>query len=110
MKYLLALNLLIFSSPLFADEESSSESFLLHLEIGKISAPLSFYREDWNPKEKIPLKFLGIPVEEKNLVVNLDEAIRASRKEQDSIRSQNGWLTESNSSISTDEFCEAVKD
>jgi hypothetical protein len=76
MKYLLALNLVIFSSLLFANEEKSSESSLLYFELEEISAPLSFYTEDWNPKEKLPLKLSGIRVEEKDFVVDLDEAIK----------------------------------
>jgi len=114
MKYLLALNLIVFSSPLFTDEESSSESSLLYFELGEISAPLSFYTENWNPKEKLPLKLPGIRVEEKDLVVDLDEAIRKSREEQDLLRSQNSWLPDSNPWYppieSKEEFYEKIGD
>lgn len=115
MKHLLvALKLVVFSSYLFADEESSSESSLLYFELGEISAPLSFYTENWNPKEKLPLKLPGIRVEEKDLVVDLDEAIRKSREEQDLLRSQNSWLSDSNPWIppieSKEEFYEEIGD
>ena len=82
--------------------------------IGEISVPLSFYTENWDPKEKLPLKLPGIRVEEKDLVVNLDEAIKKSRENQDLLRSQNSWLFDSNpwlSSIeSKEEFYEEIKD
>jgi hypothetical protein len=116
MKHLLvALKLVVFSSHLFAaEEESSSESSLLYFELGEISAPLSFYTENWNPKEKLPLKLPGIRVEEKDLVVDLDEAIRKSREEQDLLRSQNSWLSDSNLWIppieSKEEFYEEIGD
>ena len=70
-----------------------SYSYDKYFELGEISAPLSFYTENWNPKEKLPLKLPGIRVEEKNLVVDLDEAIRKSREEQDLLRSQKKSFT-----------------
>lgn len=113
MKCLLILTLVVFSHSLFADEEKPSESALLYFELGEISAPLSFYTDNWNPKEKLPLKLPGICVEEKNLVINLDEAIKRSREEQDLLRSQNSWLSELNPWIpnreSQEEFYEEFK-
>ena len=98
MKYRLAIfcSMLIFSQ-LVAEEGEASHA--LYFELGEISAPLSFYTENWDPKEKLPLKLRGIRVEEKNLIIDLDKAIKASREEQDLARSQNSWLSDSNSWI-----------
>ena len=90
----LALYSMLLFSQLVAEEETS-ESFMIYLELGELSAPLSFYTENWDPKEKFPLEHLGIPVEEKNLI-DLDKAIKASREKQDLLRSQTSWLFESN--------------
>ncbi len=110
MKYLLlVLELTIVSFSLFAEQEKSSESSTIYFELGEISAPLSFYTDHWNPKEKLPLKLPGIRVEEKDLV-DLDKAIKESIEAQDLLRSQNSSLFISNSwtlSIeSKEELCE----
>ena len=98
MKYRrLILYSTLICSQLIAEEEESSDT--LYFELGEISVPLSFYTENWDPKEKLPLKLPGIRVEEKDLVVDLDKAIKASREEQDLLRSQNSWLFESNPSV-----------
>lgn len=98
MKYrLLILCSTLTFSQLNAEEEEASET--LYFELGEISAPLSFYTENWDPKEKLPLKLPGIKVEEKDLVVDLDKAIKTSREKQDLLRSQNSWLSDSNSWI-----------
>ena len=112
-RLLILYSTLIFSQ-LIAEEEEPSESTKLYFELGEISAPLSFYTENWDPKEKLPLKLPGIRVEEKDLVVDLDEAIRKSREEQDLLRSQNSWLSDSNPWIppieSKEEFYEEIGD
>lgn len=96
MKYaFLELCLTIFSIQLIAEKEMPSEPVTQWFELGEISVPLSFYTENWDPKEKLPLTLPGIRVEEKDLVVDLDKAIKASREEQDLLRSQNSWLFES---------------
>ena len=86
---------------------------MLYFELGEISAPLSFYTENWDPEEKLPLKLPGIRVEEKNLVVDLDKAIKESREEQDLLRSQNSWLSETNPWIppieTKEEFYEVIE-
>ena len=50
----------------------------------------------------------------KDLVVDLDGAIRKSREEQDILRSQNSWLSDSNPWVSPtetrEEFYEEIKD
>ena len=115
MKYrlLILCSTLIFSQ-LVAEEEPPSESSpIFSVEI-ELTAPPSFYTSSWDPKEKLPLKLPGIRVEEKNLVVDLDKAIKASREEeQDLLRSQNSWLSESNPSVppieSKEEFYEEVE-
>lgn len=98
MKFLfLVLHSATFFFPLFAEEEAS-ESSTFYSEQGEISAPLSFYTEDWDPKQKLlPILPEGQKVEEKDLIVDLDNAIKESRKEQDLLRSQNGWLHEARS-------------
>ncbi|MEX0961601.1 MAG: hypothetical protein WDZ28_01940 [Simkaniaceae bacterium] len=83
-------------SQLIAEEEVLAEPAKLYFELGEISAPLSFYTENWDPKEKLPLKLPGIRVEEKDLVFDLEKDIKASREEQDLLRSQNSWLSDSN--------------
>jgi hypothetical protein len=109
MKYLfLVFHSTIFFASLLAEEVDPSDSYTLYFELGEISAPLSFYTDSWDPKETLPLKFHGIRVEEKNLVVNLNEAIKKSREEQDLLRSQNSWLFEPNPwifQIKTKEDC-----
>lgn len=96
MKYLfLVLHLTALLSPLLAEEKEPSDSYTIYLEIGELSAPLSFYTDSWDPKEKLPLSLPCLRVEEKNLVVNLDQAIKKSREEQDERRSQNSWLFKS---------------
>lgn len=74
--------------------EEASEPHLIYFEMGPISAPLSFYTENWDPKQQLPPKLPGVKIEEKDLVVNLDEAIKKSREEQDLLRSQNSWLSD----------------
>ena len=110
---LLILYVTLIFSQLIAEEEETSESSTIYFELGEISAPLSFYTEHWDPKEKLPLKLPGIRVEEKDLVVDLDKAIKASREEQDLLRSQNSWLFESNSWVppieSKEEFYEEAE-
>ena len=98
MKYLfLVLQSAILLSPLFAEEESS-DSPVIYFELGEISAPLSFYTEDWDPKQKLlPILPEGQKVEEKDLIVDLDDAVKESRKEQDLLRNQNSWLYEARS-------------
>ena len=97
MKYrLLMLCLTLILSQLVAEEEPPSEAYpIFFIEI-ELTAPPSFYTDSWDPKEKFPLKLPGIRVEEKNLVVDLDKAIKASREKQDLLRSQTSWLFESN--------------
>jgi hypothetical protein len=89
----LILHLSLLFSQLTAEEKESSEPILLYFEFGELSVPLSFYTENWDPNEKLPLKLPGIKVEEKNLIVDLDKAIKASRKEQDRLRSQNSCFS-----------------
>ena len=95
MKYLfLILCLTIISYQLFAEEELPSESSSIFYGEIVLTVPPSFYTDSWNPKEKLPLKLSGILVEEKDLIVDLDKAIKKSREEQDLLRSQNSWLSE----------------
>lgn len=98
MKYLfLILQPAILFFPLFAEEEPS-ESSIIYFELGEISAPLSFYTEDWDPKQKlIPILPDGKKIEEKDLIVDLDKAIKAANEEQDLLRSQRSWLYEARS-------------
>lgn len=93
---LLILYVTLIFSQLIAEEEESSEPINLYFEMGELSVPLSFYTENWDPNEKLPLTIGGIRVEEKNLIVDLDKAIKASREEQDLLRSQNTWLSNPN--------------
>ena len=88
----------VLSCQLIAEEEEPPEFSTLYFDLGEISAPLSFYTEDWNPKQKLlPILPDGQRVEEKDLIVDLDNAIKESRKEQDLLRSQKGWLYEARS-------------
>lgn len=92
MKYLfLTLGLPISLCPLLA-EDASTDSILS----GKIEllVPPSFYTEDWNPEEKLPLRLPGLEIDEKNLVVNLDQSIKESRMEHDLLRGQDNYQPE----------------
>lgn len=95
--FFLGLHLGIFFFPLFAKNESS-ESPINYFELGEISAPLSFYADNWDPKQnQLPILLEGQKVEATNLIVDLDIAVKKSLEEQDLIRNQNSWLHEARS-------------
>ncbi len=89
-KLLILYSALLFSQ-LIAEEE---EPIMLYFELGELSVPLSFYTENWDPTEKLPLTLNGVRVEEKSLIVDLDKAIKTSREKQDLLRSQNSWFSD----------------
>jgi hypothetical protein len=93
-RFLMPCLLLIFYQ-LAAEKESSESPSIIVLDV-KLSVPLSFYTDSWNPKEKLPTALPGIRIEEKDLVVDLDKAIKKSREEQDLMRIQNCSLFDTN--------------
>ncbi len=80
----------------------------------ELTAPPSFYTDDWDPKEKLPLMLPGIRVQENNLILDLDKAIKESREKQDLLRSENSWLSETpswpTSVESHEEYYEEIED
>ncbi len=102
MKYLF---LMLYSTSIFyqliaeeAFSPDSSDWIELTLPDGiEFTVPPSFYTDAWDPKEKLPLIFDGIRVEEKDLIIDLDKAIKESREEQDLLRSERSWLSDSSS-------------
>lgn len=99
-RFLILCSTLIFFQ-IAAEEELTPESDQFFYGEIELSAPLSFYTDSWDPNEKLLPKLHGIRVEEKNLVVDLDKAIEEAMKAQDLLRSQNGWLSESNPWVSS---------
>ncbi len=93
MKYVfLALYFNAFSSHLIAEEENPAEESVQWFELGEISAPFSFYTEDWDPtQELLPILPGGQRVEKKDLIVDLDKSIREAREREDFLRSQKSW-------------------
>lgn len=110
---LVVLNLTLFSSLSFASEIEISKPIYFYLDLEKLSAPLSFYTDQWNPKEELPLIVDGKRVEEKDLVVNSDELNKKNREEQDLIRMQNSSLFESHPWVpyveSKEEYWEVIE-
>ncbi len=80
----------------------------------ELTAPPSFYTDDWDPKEKLPLMLPGIRVKEGNLIVDLDKAIKESREKQDLLRSESSWLSETSfwpiSVESLEKYYEEIED
>ena len=84
--------------PLAADDEPSTESSETISWLIKLEVPASWYTDSWDPTEKLPLKINGVLVEEKDLIVDLDEAIRKSIERNDRLRQErqdqlNGFKT-----------------
>lgn len=74
-------------------DQSTDFPSLGHIEL---SVPLHCYTDAWDPNEKLPI-FLpgGIRVEEKDLIVGINEdAMRKAIERDDELRYQNSWLAD----------------
>lgn len=83
---------------LFAEAQEPSDQSTYFPSLGhfELSMPLHHYTYAWDSNEKLPV-FLpgGIRVEEKNLIVGINEdAIRKGIERDDELRYQNSWLAD----------------
>ena len=83
---------------LFAEAHEPSDQSTDFPSLGRIelSVPLHCYTDAWDPNEKLPV-FLpgGIRVEEKDLIVGINEdAMRKAIERDDELRYQNSWLAD----------------